>query len=552
MTDGITLSETGKSIILNVGFASRHKCKKLPGRRWHPAEYVWTVPATPALAARVVADFEGEIIEPAIQELAKRHGHADRLRDLGEAVEYIETKTVSWTHQRRGTQLILHQDATYLAYDMGTGKSKCVVDATCFLGCKLILIIAPASVVSVWPGEFERHGVKSCMVVPLDAGGVPRRVEKAQTAIRLAAARDLSCVIVVNYEAIWRPVMAKFIEGTAWDMMVCDEAQRIKAPGGKTSRFLAAVRGTAARRVALSGTPMPHSPLDIYAQLRWLDPGIFGNSFTAFRARYARMGGYGNHQVIGYQHLDELHEKFYSIADRVKKADVLDLPPFTHVERHIALATDTMRAYKQLEREFVADVEGGVVTASNALARLLRLQQMASGYAVTEDGQQVQMGEEKARELENLLADDLSIDEPVVVFCRFVHDLEATQRAAAAAGRKCYELSGRRKELAAWQSATGGDVIAVQIQAGGLGVNLVRAAYCVFFSLTFSLGDFDQALARCHRSGQERNVTYIHLIASGTVDAKIYKALEQRAEVVESVLKKYRNNVDDSVGDMVI
>lgn len=524
-------------------------CKALPGRRWNKKRRAWSVDATPACAAAVRDAFSGFEINgrEALEEIAEKHGHATGLRDLGEDVPEVKAYiTTPWTHQKRAVHMITRQQATMLAYDMGTGKTKCVIDAICNLeDCRRVLVICPSTVVDVWPAEFNKHAARPCKIRGLLRGSVAARTHEAEMWLEWCEKHDQRFVAVINYEAAWREPFASFAKAVEWDMIVCDESHRIKAPGGRQSRFIATLRDRAARRVCLTGTPMPHSPLDVYAQFRFLDPGIYGSSFTVFRSRYARMGGYGNHQVLGYQNLDDLHDRFYSIADRVMKADVLDLPPFVHSERMIDLKPDTQRAYNELEDQFVADVQGGEVTAKNALSKMLRLQQMTSGYAAIDNGDgtttETQLGAEKEAELATILSEDLPADQPVVVFVRFIHDLEAVCRSAEKAGRQCYRLSGQWKELAPWQAATDGSVIAVQIQAGGLGVDLSRAAYCVFYSLNHSLGDFDQALARCHRHGQTQSVTYIHLIARNSIDTKIYSALQRRADVVRSVLEGYGN-----------
>lgn len=290
---------------------------------------------------------------------------------------------------------------------------------------------------------------------------------------------------------------------------------------------------------------MPHSPLDIYGQYRFLDKGIFGTSFTAFRARYARMGGYGNHQVLGYENQDDLRKKIYSIAFRIDEHDikaVQGLPEYVDIRRPVILSAYAKKLYQTLKSEFVVGVADGTVTASNALTRLLRLQQIGSGWArqdrnieTGDEGQLLQIDTAKQDALADLM-EDLNDEEPIVIFCRFHHDLDAVHTVAAALGRASLELSGRKNELPAWQSGAA-PVLAVQIQSGGVGINLVRARYCVFYSLGFSLGEYLQARKRIHRPGQSHNCTYYHLIAKDTVDEAVYKALEARQDVVESVLK---------------
>lgn len=464
--------------------------------------------------------------------------------------------TKPWAHQVLAYNLIRTQPGTMVPYDMGIGKSKIIVDIVVNLDeCSPCLIICPSNVVDVWPAQFAKHAPDSNIeVVALREGTVAQRTEKAERALALAEARHRKIVIVINYEAAWPPPFGPtrseedqyrikekgFALSHKWGMVVADEIHRIKAPGGKFSWLMKWLSRQTNKRVGLSGTPMAHSPLDVYAQYRFLDPAIFGRSFVRFRSRYAVMGGYYNHETIGYQHQDELNEKFYSIsAPRIKKSDVLDLPEVMHEERPVQLCPTAARIYKELEREFIADVGSGVVTASNALARLLRLQQLTSGFAVTEDGEHHQVDQSKFQALSDIL-EDLDLADPVVVFCRFKDDLAAVHRAAKQFDRRCLELSGRAHELAEWQGCEDGEVLAVQIQAGGLGVDLTRAAYCVYFSLGFSLGEYEQSLARLHRPGQERSVTYFHLVAEGTVDRKVYAALRERADVIEAILAQMK------------
>jgi len=291
--------------------------------------------------------------------------------------------------------------------------------------------------------------------------------------------------------------------------------------------------------LALTGTPMPHSPLDIYAQYRFLDKSIFGTSNVIFKARYAIMGGYDGRTVTGYQNEDEFRERFEALAYQVGD-EVLDLPSAMHIERLITLNPGTRKAYDKMYHTFVVDVKGGEVVASNALSRLLRLQQITSGYLpIDDEGHTAQVGTDKVDDLMDVF-EDLDAHEPVVVFARFRHDLDQIRTAAEKTGRRYMELSGKRDELADWQVG-GAEVLGVQIQAGSVGVDLTRAHYCIYYSVGYSLGDYMQSLKRVHRPGQKDHVVYIHLIAKDTVDEKVYAALDKRREVIEEILGEVRH-----------
>jgi SNF2 family DNA or RNA helicase len=320
-------------------------------------------------------------------------------------------------------------------------------------------------------------------------------------------------------------------------MVILDEAHRLKSPGSRTSLYFSQLGKRIPFRLALTGTPLPHSPLDAYAMYRFLDPWIFGWGYKDFKARYAVMGGFENKQVIAYQNIDDLHRKMFSIAVRVKKEDVLDLPPAVHADRRFTLPTKARKLYSDLEDELYAQIEEGEVTAANALVKLLRLQQVTSGHIKLDDGRLKDVHSDK----EALLADlfqDLQ-GEPIVVFYRFRPDAKAIKRAATKAKLSCGEVSGDRDDVAAWQGGEF-DVLAAQVRSGSEGVDFTRSAYAVFFSVGFSLAEYEQCLARLHRGGQTRSVTYYHLIAINTIDTRVYYALQKRREVVESVLTEMR------------
>jgi SNF2 family DNA or RNA helicase len=179
-----------------------------------------------------------------------------------------------------------------------------------------------------------------------------------------------------------------------------------------------------------------------------------------------------------------------------------------------------------------------MVTAANALVRLLRLEQITSGVVMNDSGEARVVDESKRQALESLL-EDLPAEEPVVVFAVFKSDLASVHLAAAATGRTSGELSGDRDDLAAWQCGNPHPtILAVQIQAGGVGIDLTRAHYAVYFSTGFNLGNYLQSRARLYRAGQTRPVMFYHLIATDTVDELVEEALAHRQDLVTSVLKE--------------
>jgi len=438
----------------------------------------------------------------------------------------------SWAHQIEGVQFIKEHKGAMLAWEMGTGKSKAAIDYLTGEGFSKVLIVAPQSVVkSVWPSQFAEHG-PDWELVSLWNGSSTKRMSLAKDAMK----RGQPTAIAINYEAVYRTAFKAWALKAGFEVLVLDESHRVKAPGGVASRCVALLAAQIAHRLALTGTPMPHSPLDIYAQYRAIDDKVFGTSVARFRSRYAVLGGYEQREIVSWRNVDELTRKFFSIAHQVKAKDVLDLPPLLDIPpRTFVLEGSAKRLYQEMTNDFITQLDSGeIATAANALTRLLRLQQVTSGFLRDENGVDVDVDDGKRKLLTEIIED--MGDEPIVVFCRFRHDLATVHEVAEKLGRRHSEISGARKELEVWNEV--GGVLAVQIQSGGLGIDLTLARYAIYYSLGFSLGDYLQSIARVYRYGQTRAVGIYHLLAENTVDQQVMSALAAREEVVESIMRR--------------
>jgi SNF2 family DNA or RNA helicase len=565
----ITIKTVNHEITVKAPFshAFNGTCKSIPGWDWDYDRRAWVYPATPIVAMEIADRFTGKRLctDHEFDELVKRGRNGTRLPDgesiLPPAIPPPDSKTDSWAHQIIGYANILTRPANLLAWDMRTGKTKGVIDAIVNLpDVNRVLIVCRKTIMHVWRAEFPKHAAHPVNVIILDEGTVVVRARKVQQAIQLHEARmdPEPLVFVVNYEAVSRAPLGTLILSTVWDMVVLDEIQRIKNARGRWSRYMGKLAMLAKRRVGLSGRPMPHSPEDIFGEFRFLDSTIFGKHITYFRHRYFIMGGYTVQErptkVLGLkpEHAAEFQAKIASITHFVTLEEVLpDLPPVDHMTQLVELKPATRKIYRELFNDLVTRVEGGLVTAKNAMVKVMKLQQVAAGFLRIDREEtrgeivDTPIGDEKATALAELL-DDLPPTEPVVVFCRFQHDLDVIADVAKKCDRIYFRLCGKQKELAAWQERTavggGGDVLIVQIQTGDEGVDFTRAAYCVLYSTGFiSPGQYDQILARFRGINQIRPVTYIHLLAKETVDETAFKALQKGRDMLQAIIEGIRN-----------
>ena len=306
-------------------------------------------------------------------------------------------------HQVEAVRFATERTGALINGWMGTGKTRIAIDVARALGARRTLVLAPSAVLGVWAPQIARHHADGAWVLTLDdktAADKGRALAQAldpQGVGRVGRGLDLPRLIVIaGYESAWRHALASVIAGTAWDLVVADECHRIKAAGGKASQWLARVlRAQAKHRIGLTGTPMPHGPVDIYAQARFLDPQIFGTSAAVFRKRWCRMGGYEQRQVIG------LHDEPAFAAHLARmmltiKADVMTLPPTTDTSIPVQLGAKARRHYREIAHDFITRLEGGeVATAPMAATTILRLQQIGSGFIRDADGVDHDLGGEK-------------------------------------------------------------------------------------------------------------------------------------------------------------
>jgi len=467
--------------------------------------------------------------------------------------DYPPTKIPPWKHQIETWHLAKNQLYFYIPHDMGAGKSKTAIDICNGVNAESILIVCPKKVVPHWPKQFKQNSHKNYKILPLIKGTVAQKTKQVRKFISDCKRTNTPHAIVTNVDAFWRPPMGpvynkrnRIIDPGElmhydWDTFILDEAHRIKSPSGEASWGAKRVAQKAKRRLFLSGTPFPHSPADIYAQFRALDPSVFGTSFARFKNEYCVMGGYEGRQIVRFKNLDDLHLRFFShAAPYIKIDDVLDMPPTMDVTLNCQLNPSTMRLYNELNHEFIAEYGNGEITVKNALDKLLRLAQITAGILVLDDGGKEYIDDSKIDTVIDKI-EDIPKEEPVVIFYRFKPEVARIKPKLKKTGRVPCEISGSRDEQDLFESGKA-DTAVVQIRAGGEGIDILkRAHYCFYLSMTYSLGEYRQSRARIWRPGQKEKCFFYHVIAEHTTDVKIMKAIAKKKEIVDFVLEDLRD-----------
>lgn len=539
------------------------RLKNISGLRWNRTTRCMVGPVSlnllDALARyyKLPADMETKR-----QRLGKtrREIDAERLAEDPAPLLPYPVKANLYKHQIRGANMALRAFGALDAktpgggfgelFEMGCGKTLttiAVAGALYNLGkIDRVLVVAPTSVCSVWP-----HDLNQFAAFPWEA-----RVLLGDKKKRLKALNELENwpfkalrIAVINYESTHRDGIFEALAAYKPDLIVCDESQRIKNPSAAQSKALHKLGDAAPFRMILSGTPVQNNAVDLYSQYRFLDPAVYGANFYAFKNRYCIMGGYGQHQIVGYRNMDELVEKEHSVAYRVTKEECLDLPQQTFINRYVQFTDAEQAIYEQLRKSSFLELETGEnVTATTILTMYLRLMQLTGGFLTADESTRPkQVNTAKLDALADIV-DDYVVDagKKLVIFARFRAEIAAIENLLRLRKIQYGSIYGdvpmeeRGKIVEDFQANPDTKVFVAQIQTAGLGITLHAASTAVFYSYDYNYANYAQALARIHRIGQRFPVTYIHLVVDGSIDEKILAALENKEDMAKTVVDSWR------------
>lgn len=413
-----------------------------------------------------------------------------------------------------------------------------------------LLVVAPTSVVAVWPKELQEYAEFKYTC----------RTLLGDKASRLKQLSDLEKfpfkalkVAVINYESTWRDGIFEALQEFDADMIIADESQRIKTHDAAQSKAMHQLGDQARYKLILSGTPVQNNAIDIYSQYRFLDPTVFGKNFYQFRNRYAIMGGFNRRQIVGYKDMDDLIRREHSIAFRITKEEAIDLPEQTFEVRHIQMDKKLTDLYQRIKRDSYAEIEtGGQITATTVLTKLLRLQQLAGGFLVTDDAAKPQLVSTAKLEALSDIVQDYVVDggKKLVIFARFVPEVKAIidlMKKVLPDRKKAVSIYGEIKKedrgaiVQQFQSDPDTVVFVGQIDTAGTGVTLTAADTCVYYSKNFNYAAYEQSLSRIHRIGQRYTCTYIDLVMEKTVDEMINRALAKKEDIAKTVVDNWRD-----------
>ena len=464
-------------------------------------------------------------------------------------------KTTPYKHQLDALQDSCDKENFAYFMEMGTGKSKVLIDNCAMLYDKGdingLLLIAPKGVYKNWyEAEIPKHlpeHIEKKMVLWKSSDKSGEQTEKLNTLFQTGT--DFH-VLIMNVEAFsydFGKEFARRFLSSHKAMMAIDESTTIKTPTAKRTKNILGLRALAKYRRILTGSPVTNSPLDLYAQCAFLDPWLLDHSsWFTFRARYAKMktinlGARSVNVVVGYRNLGELSEKIQPFSERVLKDDCLDLPKKTYMKRMVTMTGPQEKVYKEMKKYAFAQLDGKQVTTSTVMVQLMRLHQITCGHFTADDGSTQSVESNRLNELMSVLEET---EGKAIIWANYQLSVgEIIQRIVKEYGEDSYvhyygltSQEDRQDFIRKFQNDPKCRFLIGTPQTGGYGITLTQANTVIYYSNGYDLEKRLQSEDRAHRIGQNKTVTYVDIIAEDTVDEKIVKALRNKINIASEVL----------------
>lgn len=426
-------------------------------------------------------------------------------------------------HQVVSAEKFIEKNGRLLLWaDVGTGKTATSIECAKRVEASRVLYICPAILKSQVAADFAVWWPEATVAVV--TGPRPRRKEL------WASEAD---VWIANYEQLLVD-LADIIEVFP-DFIVVDECQRLAAPSSKTIK---AFRKLSPKyRLAMSGTPAPNALYELWNMVDWVSPGIAHESFWQFRARECRMHP-AFPKILGFHREEKVKKTFMSVVHRVRREDVLELPPLTEVRIPVTMGKEQREVYEKLKSDLMLELSSGeTLTVPNMLALIMRLRQMADLPEVLG----VKAESAKVKALDELL--EAISSRKIIVFTEFASVARFLlwtydEEAVGIMGET--SEPDRQANLARFKTSS--DVrLLIVTSAGQLGLNVQEADTVIHFDLPWNDARMDQRTARSWRYGQDKPVTSYRLICEKTVDEKMEKMVEaKRKATVDDLLDFFR------------
>lgn len=439
-------------------------------------------------------------------------------------------------HQQQTASFLTMHRRAYCLNEMGTGKSCAALWAADYLMSKglvkRVLVVCPLSIMdSAWRAD----AFKSIMHRTVDIAHGPR--EKRKKII----ASDAE-IIIINYDGI--EVVCEDIARGGFDLIIIDEYNHYKNAQSKRWKLMNSLVKSDTWLWGMTGSPASQSPTDAYGLAKLMNPSGVPKFYGAFRDSV--MIKLTQFKYVPKPGAEEYIHKVLQPAIRYTKEECLDLPEMMYTTREVPLTPQQLKYYKQLKEQMMIEAAGEEITTVNAAVNLNKLLQLASGSVYTDNKEVIEFdASNRLTQLEEIIEES---SHKVLVFANFRHGIELIQNYLVKQGYTVDVIhggisAGNRTEIFnKFQTTPDPRILVIQPQSASHGVTLTAANTIVWWGPVTSYETYVQANARVHRAGQKNPCTVVHLTGC-PVENKLYRALEQKEKMQDSIMSLYEEEI---------
>ena len=465
---------------------------------------------------------------------------------------HYKHKSKPFAHQDKALQMSWDKEVFAYFMEMGTGKSKVLIDNIAMLynsgRINGALIVAPKGVYKTWFDQEIPNHMPDYIPKTMGLWRTDPNAKELKPLFKTGAELH---ILIMNVEAFSTKKGLQFANkflNSHDALMGIDESTTIKNPAAKRTKNILSLRSLTKYRRILTGSPVTKSPLDLYSQCQFLDPWLLDqSSYYSFRTRYAicrkiQVHGRQVEIVVGYRNLGELSDKIKPFSYRVLKDDCIDLPKKTYLKRTIDLSDDQKKVYKQMKQEALAVLNGKTVTSATVITQLMRLHQITCGHFTSDDGTVQEIKNNRIAQLMDILEE---VEGKAVIWAHYRYDIEKIVQAISKKyGNNAVvtyygdtSTDDRQRAIKKIQDPESPVRFIVGTpQTGGYGITLTGASTMIYYSNGYDLEKRQQSEARIDRIGQEKPMTYIDIMAEDTIDTKIVKSLRQKVNIATEIM----------------
>ena len=453
-------------------------------------------------------------------------------------------KTNPYQHQIDGFKYGLQYDKWLLGDEQGLGKTKEVIDIA--IAKKLMnkykhcLIICGVNGLKWnWVNEIHTHSDEGAYILGQRKRG--KKLVIGSNSDKLLDLNNISKIkeyfIITNIESLRNDditdKLKELCDKNVISMIASDEVHKMKNPASQQGK--AFLKLHAKTMIAMTGTPLMNTPLDLYIILKWL--GYERHSFYQFKNHYCVLGGFGGYQVVGYKNLDELQESLDSIMLRRLKKEVLDLPEKTYVDEYVEMTPKQEQIYREVTAEIKSNIDQ-IKMANNPLAELIRMRQ-ATGYT----GILSSTIKESAKldRMEELVEEAVENGKKVVIFSNWTQMTLPIYNRLAVKYKGAYitgevDSDQRQMHVKQFQEDDNCKFIVGTVGAMGTGLTLTAGTVEIFMDEPWNRANKEQAEDRCHRVGTKENITIYTLMCKDTIDERIHNIVLEKGEIADFIV----------------